>query len=101
MTVRFSPRALADLEAIQNYLLPLNPRGAERVRQAIVATIDHIAAFPRSSVETDEPGLLRRPLVRYRYTIYYRLASTGHDVEIVRVLYSGRVKNLRRLPDAE
>jgi plasmid stabilization system protein ParE len=77
MIVRFAPRALADLEDIRAYLVPRSPRGAERVRMAIAEAIDRCALNPKTGIKTDEPGLFRRPLRKYRYTIFYRPLPAG------------------------
>ena len=69
MIVRFAPRALADLEGIRGYLMPRNPQGAERVRRAINEAIDRFALNPGVGSKTDEPGVFRRVLRRYHYTI--------------------------------
>ena len=98
LDVRFSPRAVADLQSIRAYLIERSPKGAERVRQAIVATIDHCAEYPQTGNKTDRPGVLRVPLHRYRFTIFYRLSADGQSLELLRVLRSGRVKTLRKMP---
>jgi plasmid stabilization system protein ParE len=65
MKVRFAPSALADLEEIRDYLIPLSPRGAEHVRSEIVAAIDRIAEFPRTGNTTDEADLYRYALRKH------------------------------------
>ena len=61
MSVRFSPRALADLDGIRAYLVPLNPQGAERVRTAIAKAIDHCERNPKTGTRTDEASTLGNP----------------------------------------
>ena len=99
MSIRFSPRALADLEDIRAYLVPLNPQGAERVRRAIAEAIDRSEHNPKTGTRTDEPGLFRRPLRKYRYTIFYRLLQIGEGIEIARIVHGARVKKLGTLPE--
>ena len=99
MSVKFSPRALADLEAIRAYLLPRSPQGAERVRIAIAETIDRCVLDPVLGSKTDEPGVLRRPLRKYRYTVFYRSGPSSDGIEIIRIVHSARVKQLGRVPD--
>ncbi len=101
MTVRFSPRALADLEGIRAYLIPRSPQGAERVRRAIVDAIDQCERDPRTGTVTDEPGLFRRPLRKYRYTIFYRSLPARDGIEIARIVHGARVKKLGELPADE
>ena len=99
MTVRFSPRALADLEGIRDYLVPLNSQGAERVRVAIAKAVDRCAANPRIGTKADEPGLFRWPLRKYQYTIFYRVLPAGDGIEIARIVHGARVKKLGILPE--
>lgn len=101
MKVRLSPRALADLEAIRDYLVPLSPRGADNVRIEISATVDHIAEFPRSGGATDEFNVYRCALRKYRYTIFYRVMTDQDLVEIARIVHGARVTDLRRVPDGQ
>ena len=98
MSVRSSPRALADIEDIRAYLLPRSPQGAERVRKAIAEAVDRCEADPRIGSKTDEPGVLRRPLRKYRYTIFYRLLPAGTGIEIVRIVLGAKVKKLGIVP---
>jgi plasmid stabilization system protein ParE len=49
----------------------------------------------------DEPGVYRRPLSKYRYTIFYRMLANQQGIEIVRVIHSARVKDLSTLPDED
>ena len=98
MSIQFSPRALADLEGIRAYLVPLNPHGAERVRRAIAEAIDRCERNPKTGTRTDEPGVFRRPLRKYRYTIFYRLLPAADGIEIARIVHGARVKDLGTLP---
>ena len=101
MMVRFALRALAYLEDIRAYLLPRSPQGAERVRRAIAEAADRCGHDPRRGTKTDEPGLYRWPLRKYRYTIFYRPLTTDDGIEVARVIHGARVKNLRKMPEDE
>jgi toxin ParE1/3/4 len=97
MKVVYAPRALRDIEDILIYINERSPRGARNVSLAIEHAIHMCALSPRAGARTDEPGVYRRPLGRYRYTIFYRVRP---DVmEIVRVVHAGRVKRLASLPE--
>jgi len=75
MKVELSPRAAADLEAIRDYLLPLSPQGAERVRQGVAATVDLLTAFPRAGRETDVPGIRMLPVLHYPFLVYHTITE--------------------------
>lgn len=46
MKLTYSPRALADLDAIADYLKPRSPQGAVRVRANILQTLQTLQRFP-------------------------------------------------------
>ena len=57
------------------------------------------ALNPRAIGKTDEPNLYRRPLGKYRYTIFYRVLPGDTGIEVARVVHGARVKNIRKVPD--
>lgn len=46
MNIRFSPRALADLEAIHDYIAADNPNAADSVIQRVLQSIAMLESFP-------------------------------------------------------
>lgn len=88
LIVRFDPRALADLEAIRDYLVARSPSGAERVRSHLMATLDRLADFPLLGCATDEPSVRVLPLTRYPYLVFY--AVVNGDVVILHVRHGAR-----------
>jgi plasmid stabilization system protein ParE len=101
MKVVYAPRALRDIDEILAYIHKRSPRGAHNVSVAIEHTVHMCALNPRIGAKTDEPDLYRRPLSKYRYTIFYRTLAGAEGIEIARVVHSARVKNLRKLPEDE
>ena len=99
MRIAYAPRALRDIDEILGHIHERNPRGAHNVSVAIEHAIRMCARNPRAAAQTDEPGVRRRPLGRYRYTIFYRALTRGEGIEIVRVVHSARVRSLGRVPD--
>lgn len=73
MIVRYTPRAVADIIAIADYIRPRNPRTAVHVEAAIRVGVDHLSQHPNLGI--DRPGLGVRALgvPRFPYTIYYRV----------------------------
>ncbi len=86
MKVVYASRALRDIDDILAYIKTRSPQGARSVSLAIEHAIRTCALSPHASAKTDEPGVYRRPLGRYRYTIFY-------------VIHGARVRNLRRMPN--
>ena len=72
---RLSPRAVADLDSIRDYLLPWSQRGAENVRRAISETIALLQDFPRAGRESTISGVRVITVVRYDYLIYHKVGA--------------------------
>jgi plasmid stabilization system protein ParE len=96
MKVVYAPRALRDIGEILEYIHARSPSGARKVSLAIEYSIHACAMTPRAGTRTDEPNIYRRPLGKYRYTIFYR--AQGDGIEVVRVVHSARVKRLSSVP---
>ena len=101
MKVVYAPRGLRDVEEILSYIHHRSPIGARNVSLAIEYTVHMCALNPRTGAKTDEPGVYRRPLGKYRYTIYYRPLVGDDGIEVARVIHGARVKNLDKMPDDE
>ena len=99
MRVRYAPRALRDIDEVLAYILERSPQGAHNVSVAIQHTITVCATHPRAGTKTDVPGLYRRPLSKYRITLFYRISPDACEIEVVRVVRGARVKDLQKLPD--
>ena len=99
MKVLYASRALRDIDDILEYIQARNPQGTRSVSLAIEHAIHTCALSPHGSAKTDEPGVYRRPLGKYRYTIFYRVLAGGEGIEVARVIHGARVRDLRRMPD--
>jgi plasmid stabilization system protein ParE len=58
-----------------------------------------LADFPYAAAATDEPNVRRVPLVRFPYTVFYRVDPVHRVVEIARVVHGARVRDLGKIPD--
>jgi plasmid stabilization system protein ParE len=84
-----TPRARADLLAIQAYLGPRNPEASERVRHRLFAGIHKVARSPE--LGHGRPDLTSRPLRFWLvrpYLIVYEPDS--RPLRIVRVVHSAQ-----------
>lgn len=97
MRVVFAERARADIGNIYDSIAQHDIAAAQRVEDAIRSACNGLADFPFAAVATDEPNVRRLPLVRYPYTIFYRIDAARALVEIARVVHGARVRNLRTL----
>jgi toxin ParE1/3/4 len=97
----YAPRALRDIDAILAYIKKRSPSGAQTVALALERAIELSATVPFAGARTAKKNLYRVPISRHRLTIFYRVAASQDQIEVVRVLRAGRVKNLQRMPRDE
>ena len=77
--------ALADLEAIADYIALDKPDAATRYVQQVFAAVERLARFPKSGARVPEiPHLPYRQVVVPPCRVYYRLE--GEDILIVFVM---------------
>ena len=84
MKVRYRALALADLEAIFEYLNERSPAGASNVLLAIRGAVAEIAEHPRAAPRTSDATLHVKILGRYRYKIFYEINDDCIDIIHVR-----------------
>jgi plasmid stabilization system protein ParE len=74
--VRYSPRALADLGAIADFLVARSPQGARAVERAVYATLALVADFPGCGRALEQrPSVRVIPVTRYPYLIFYTVSD--------------------------
>lgn len=89
MKIRYRPRALADIDAIFEFINARSPVGARNVLHALADAIDEIGAHPLASPVSSDVDIRVKILTRYRYKIFYSIV--GDDfVEIVHVRHAAR-----------
>jgi toxin ParE1/3/4 len=88
VTARLSPRAIADLDSIRDYLVPRSPRGAENVRRSISETIALLEHYPRAGHESTISGVRVIAVVRYDYLIYHKVGID--EVVILHIRHAAR-----------
>lgn len=88
MNVRYTLRALSQLDAIYCYIAQHNPAAAERVKRYIQEAIDRLADFPMLGRATGKPGVHKLVLADYPYRIYYRVR--GNEVMILRIRHGAQ-----------
>ena len=89
MKVVYTDEALADLEAILEFIAshyPASYASFERRLQTIEA---RISAWPQSAQEVAQrPGVRAMPLIRFPYRIFYRIQN--EVVEILHIYHAAR-----------
>lgn len=100
MKLVYAPRALRDIDEILSYIAERSPQGARNVSLAIEHAASFCARHPKAGGRTNRKDLYRHSLAKYRLTMFYRWQDSGETTQIVRVVRSGRVRNLRRIPQS-
>jgi addiction module RelE/StbE family toxin len=86
--IRYGRRAIRDLQAIKDYLEPLNPNATRRVFETIKSKIATLETFPQIGKIVDVHGTRRISAGRYPYAIFYEI--NGNDVVIIHVRHTAR-----------
>ena len=95
MKVRYTLPALADLEAVLDYLIEQSPQGAKRIEARIQAVERLLADHPWSGVRTRLPWLRRIKVSPYPYLIFYEVTD---DAVVIHALRH-RARSPSSMPD--
>ena len=96
--VRYRRRAKDDIEHIYDRIASDSVSAAERVEYTIRRALDMLAIEPELGVDLGHRGTRRWPMAEYKYTIFYRVDWIAECIDVVRVVESSRVRNLKRVP---
>jgi plasmid stabilization system protein ParE len=86
--LRYTRPALADLDAILDYIAEHSPQGARRVQSRIQRVINLIVQYPQIGQRTSRSGMRRIVTSPYPYLIFYR--ATDDEIVIHGVRHSAR-----------
>ena len=84
MRLRYTLPALADLNAILEYIGDHSPKGAARVKGRIQTVLDLLLSYPNIGTTTDDPTIRRIITTPYPYLIFYEIAEQEIIVHAVR-----------------
>lgn len=84
MKVRYTRRALANIDRIFRTIARDNPSAAERVVDRIEDLIRQLADAPHMAEAADIPGIRRLPAGRFPYLIFYEVAADEIIIHHVR-----------------
>ena len=94
MRVRYTRRAVADLDQIADHLSPRSTQGARNVRAATTSSVQDLVTFPRlGRMQTTEAT--RKLVVRkYPYLVYYTVDDDAEEIAILAIQHSSREREL-------
>ena len=84
MRLRYTLPALADLQAILDYIAARSPSSAHRVQARIKAVIDLLLQHPHIGRRTDDPAIRRMTATPYPYLIFYEATETEIIIHAIR-----------------
>lgn len=85
----FRPLALADLDAIYDYIEPDNPRSAATFVQDILTNCRTLCTYPEMGpARPDIAPALRIRAMLGRVVVYYRIGET--EIVVLRIFYGGQ-----------
>ncbi len=90
MKIRYTAKALRQLDEIFSYIAERNPSAARRVKARIKGAIKRLNRHPYSARPTERPGIRVLPIVRYRYLVFYTVDEATKEVHILRVRHSSQ-----------
>ncbi len=82
--LRYTLPALADLEAVLDYIAARSPQGARRVQARIQAVIELLTQHPFIGTRTNDPAIRRMTTLPYPYLIFYEATDAELIVHAVR-----------------
>lgn len=90
MKLRLAPQATTDIAEIGDYLKTRNPYAAERVRAAILDSLQRLTLFPRAGRIQTVPGVRKLVTRKYPYLVYYTVDLDADEVVILAVQHPSR-----------
>jgi toxin ParE1/3/4 len=85
MKLRFTPRAIADLTAIGDYIHAQNPAAARRVRATIIDSLQTLTLFPHIGRKQKVESVRQLVTRKYAYLVYYTVDEATEEIVILDV----------------
>jgi plasmid stabilization system protein ParE len=93
MKLRFTPRAAQDLAAIADYIRAQSPAAAEKVRAAILGSLQNLVLFPGAGRAQTVAGVRKLVTRRYPYLVFYTVDKTSEEIIILTIQHPARARN--------
>jgi toxin ParE1/3/4 len=90
MKLRFTPRAIANLIEIADYIRAHNPTAARRVRAAIYDSLQNLFLFPYVGRKQKVEGVRKFVTRKYAYLVYYTVDEAAEEIVILNVKHPAR-----------
>lgn len=90
MKLRFTPRAIANLIEIADYIREHNPQAARRVRAAIYESLQNLILFPHVGRRQKAESVRKLVTRKYPYLVYYTVDEAADEIVILNVKHPAR-----------
>ena len=90
MKLRFTPRATQDLTDIAEYILARNPNAAQRVRSAVLRSLQNLTLFPHVGRPQAVEGVRKLVTRQYHYLVYYTVDELNEEIVVLSVQHPAR-----------
>ncbi|WP_244443364.1 type II toxin-antitoxin system RelE/ParE family toxin [Bradyrhizobium sp. Ai1a-2] len=88
MNIRYTRRALTQIDQVLTYIEVRSPQGAVHVRDRIAALVALLQEHPYAGRATSRPNVRRLPASPHPYLIDYRVTAT--EIIIMRFRHAAR-----------
>lgn len=88
MNVRFTRKALADLDQLQSFIAAENPAAASRLVTRLLELSWALGDNPKEGRRTDEPSIHVLIAPHVNYLIFYRIAAA--EIQILHIRHTAR-----------
>jgi addiction module RelE/StbE family toxin len=88
--IRYTRKALDQLDQLYSFIEGHNPAAADRVNARIKRSIERLSRFPYSGRESAYPGIRVLPVVTYPYLVFYAVEEQAREVRILRIRHGAR-----------
>jgi plasmid stabilization system protein ParE len=85
MKLRFTRRAIRNIETIADYIHERNPAASERVRASIYDSLQDLILFPYIGRAQQAKGVRKFVTRKYRYIVYYTVDESAGEIIILNV----------------
>ncbi|MFZ1102133.1 MAG: type II toxin-antitoxin system RelE/ParE family toxin [Hyphomicrobiaceae bacterium] len=90
MNVRYTVKALKQLDEIFSYIAESDPGAAQSVKARIQRAINRLGRHPYSARPTERAGIRVLAVVRYPYLVFYTVDEAAREVHILRIRHSSQ-----------
>jgi len=90
MKLRFTARATQDLIEISEYIRERNANASQRVRAALLESLQTLIIFPEAGRRQGLPSVRKLVTRKYSYLIYYSFDQAKDEIVILTIQHSAR-----------